>query len=98
MPDDCRLEIHLSLFKHEFKDRYPPNTLRNIARTGARTQGHLISDIENHFSENAAEVIRKLSNTIELKDTVIVVRRFESDHDEIPRNVSFLQKQMNEGR
>ena len=98
MPDDCNLETHWPLFKHDFHSYYPSNTLRNIARIGARTQGHLISDIENHFSENIAAIIKHLTNTIELKDTVIVVRRFESAHGEIPRNVSSLRKLINEER
>ncbi|XGW31578.1 hypothetical protein V3C99_010049 [Haemonchus contortus] len=68
---------------------YPINVMRNVARRGAPSYFHLISDVEMVFSSNFALQAKRLANAhIRSKSkNLIVIRRFEIESGvELPRN------------
>ncbi|KAK5971791.1 hypothetical protein GCK32_015714, partial [Trichostrongylus colubriformis] len=72
--------------------------MRNVARRGAPSTFHLISDIEMVFSSNFALYAKKLANEyIRPKSrNLIVIRRFEVETDvPLPRNHTVLRELIN---
>ncbi|CAJ0600897.1 unnamed protein product [Cylicocyclus nassatus] len=74
---------------------YPINVMRNVARRGAPSLIHLISDIEMVFSLNFAENAKKIANE-HIKEgakKLIVIRRFEiKENATVPRNHTSLKE------
>uniref|UniRef100_A0A7I4YGZ7 I-beta-1,3-N-acetylglucosaminyltransferase n=1 Tax=Haemonchus contortus TaxID=6289 RepID=A0A7I4YGZ7_HAECO len=74
---------------------YPINVMRNVARRGAPSHFHLISDVEMVFSSNFALHAKRLANEhIRPKSkNLIVIRRFEIESGvEVPRNHTSLKE------
>lgn len=81
---------------------YPINVMRNVARRGAPSGIHILSDIEMIFSAKFATLAKKLANEHVQKDSkkIIVFRRFEIEDDvkKIPRDHKALKKLIDTGR
>uniref|UniRef100_A0A914Y8K8 Glycosyltransferase family 92 protein n=1 Tax=Panagrolaimus superbus TaxID=310955 RepID=A0A914Y8K8_9BILA len=92
-PDKCDFLSYKDFFHHQLQYPYPPNTMRNIARNGSLSNIHLIADIENHFSENAAILLSKIAENVTEK-TVVGIRRFEYETNEAnsPKNPKILKE------
>ena len=93
-PEKCDLLSHMEYFEHSIRFPYPPNTMRNIARRGSLTDVQLISDIENHFCDNAAAMLSQVAQNVTSK-MVIGIRRFEYEEDAVaPKNAKYLKNLM----
>uniref|UniRef100_A0A914YPK3 Glycosyltransferase family 92 protein n=1 Tax=Panagrolaimus superbus TaxID=310955 RepID=A0A914YPK3_9BILA len=92
-PYKCDIGEYEKISKHSLNIPYPPNTLRNIARSGASTNIHLIADIENHFSKNAKYYLNLVAPKV-TKENVIAIRRFEYDVNEKEPETPKILKEM----
>ncbi|WKY04295.1 hypothetical protein Q1695_005359 [Nippostrongylus brasiliensis] len=80
---------------------YPINVMRNVARRGAPSKIHLVSDIEMIFSEKFALRAKKLANEHIRKGSrkLLVIRRFELEKGvPVPRNHADLKKLVDKRR
>uniref|UniRef100_A0A914ZBJ3 Uncharacterized protein n=1 Tax=Panagrolaimus superbus TaxID=310955 RepID=A0A914ZBJ3_9BILA len=92
------LDEQNELFNSTLSNPYPPNSLRNIAREGATTNFHLISDIENNFSQNSSKIL-SISATKYIRENdkvAVIVRKFEYNdtYSEPPKTVNDLNELM----
>lgn len=89
-PKGCDLRSFKMFFEHFLTSSYPINTLRNIARHGAKTRWHLISDLENVFSDNTSKILNQV--VANYSDNVaIAINNFKVDDKMlIPINVEML--------
>uniref|UniRef100_A0A1I7U2N1 Glycosyltransferase n=1 Tax=Caenorhabditis tropicalis TaxID=1561998 RepID=A0A1I7U2N1_9PELO len=73
---------------------YPINLMRNVARKGAKSDFHLIVDADMVMSEGFAEKVKMIVNQmIDGKNkNALVVRRFETDDQTIPKNLNQLKE------
>ncbi|CAB04495.1 B3GNT1, Beta-1,3-N-acetylGucosamiNylTransferase 1, homolog [Caenorhabditis elegans] len=72
---------------------YPINLMRNVARRGATSDLHLIVDADMTMSSDFARKVKPIANRIidGKQRQVLVVRRFETNEDEIPLEVEQLK-------
>uniref|UniRef100_A0A914DSD8 Uncharacterized protein n=1 Tax=Acrobeloides nanus TaxID=290746 RepID=A0A914DSD8_9BILA len=81
---------------------YPQNAMFNIARIGAPTDVHMVSTIDNKFSDDFIRRVRPYADKYldkEYEKMVIIVRRFESEMSyKWPNNISELFESYTNGR
>uniref|UniRef100_A0A1I7UU61 Glyco_trans_2-like domain-containing protein n=1 Tax=Caenorhabditis tropicalis TaxID=1561998 RepID=A0A1I7UU61_9PELO len=97
LPNDTIPKIMPSIANNAFKRLL---LMRNVARKGAMTDLHFIMDADMIVSEGMAQRVKKIANEMIDGDrkTVLLVRRFENDHVDIPRNVGDLEEALREER
>ncbi|CAI2347625.1 unnamed protein product [Caenorhabditis sp. 36 PRJEB53466] len=72
---------------------YPINAMRNVARLGAKSDLHFLADVDMVPSGGMAEKVKRIANEVIDGNArnVLVVRRFESQGSEIPRDLQQLK-------